>query len=187
MGYVSVKYFVLFVCILISQETYANNIEVMGSVGIAHINIEQSYRPSYSSLTSEDSGALGVLVTYKIYSDVVIGGGANYYYGINFLGADDRVHVWDTNILVGYSIDAGKHYKIIPMIGESYWKYKFKQGAFLNPGPEEELNYGGSNTVVKIILKFPSKKLIGFNFGYTYGKNGFGALQSINCGIRFLL
>ena len=181
------RYFIFLTSILICQELHANDLDIIQTAGSAYFNIEQDYRPSYSSLSGENGLAFGALVTYKIYSDLVIGVGGNAYIGWNTFGADDGATVNDTNILVGYSIDAGNGYSVVPLFGMSYWKYQFTQGAFLHSGPEDIFKYGGHNPVFRILLKFPSRRLVGFNIGYTYGKNDFGTLQSVNFELRYQL
>lgn len=181
------RYIIFLMSILICQELHANDLDIIQTAGYASFDIGQDYRPSYSSTTSESSFAIGALVTYKVYSDLIIGAAVNTYIGWSSLGVDDGANVDDTNYLIGYSIDAGNGFSVVPLIGMSYWKFQFTQGALSNSGQKDTFNYGGHNPVYRILLKFPSKRLVGFNIGYTYGKNDFGTLQSVNFELRYQL
>lgn len=177
---------VLIVCLTLSLPSFADGLVLIAEAGPSLIEIDGEFRPSEIH-NSQNGNALGLSAGYKFTSNIVILGSANRYYGTNFFGANDRVHLTEANILLGYSLINTQHFRLLPMVGWSDWELESKEGALFNSGPEEVRVFKGESIIGKIIFELPIKDFFAMQFSLTHGEFDFGELSAIRIGAKFEL
>lgn len=183
------KKLALIVCLLLSQASFADNpfsgrLVAIGEVGFGHIDVDEDYRFSEDTKNNQGSITLGALALYKFDFNLVLGSHVSTYYGYSNFGGDDRIHVNDVSVLMGYSFNIAPHFRFVPMVGLSRWKVRSKEGAMFNPGEEEQVGYKGTNPFLRLNFEIPINKRFAINVAYTYGEFDYGDLMAIRAGLK---
>lgn len=175
-----------------SARLYAAEFFIMPELGVGDVDIIAEY----TFLDDDDSSpTISASLTggYKFDSNIVLAINTSFttsdvfiadtvYFGSS---AFDEYSYVELGMLLGYSFDVHKRFRIVPMLGASYWDLTVEEGAFLNPGPEDEKGYSGTDIYGKLNLEFPINDLIQINVSYLYGNYDFGAIEVTRVGVKF--
>jgi hypothetical protein len=134
----------------------------------------------------DDEGyAIGYILGYRWANNIVVE--ANKVYSSNdiLFRAADHYESNETKLMMGYSFDITERLRLIPMVGISQWRMDIKQGSFLNPGPEAEKRFDGTDLTFKLRLDIPIKSLVVLSASYARSEFDIGAQELIQFGIKF--
>ena len=169
-----------------AQLAYADGFFIMPEVGQGSSSIKSEYRVSEDT-KSESSTALSLLVGYHFNSNIILSGAAGTYYANSLFGSSDRIHIYDASLIAGYSFNIARHFRVVPMVGMSYWEMKGKQGRLSTEDNSQAQNFYGVDPLAKINLEFPFGRTFALNTSYTYSTYEFGSIRALKLGFKFNL
>ena len=91
----------------------------------------------------------------------------------------------ERGVLVGYSFDIHPNFRIVPMLGWSSWDLVTEEGAFFNSGPEDELEFNGTDTYGRLNFEFPVTDVLQTVASNVHGDYDIGSSKTTRLGIKF--
>lgn len=163
---------------------YAGKTVLMPELGRSELDMHANY--SVSELAKHDVGVtINFLAGYKFSSNVIVAATHSYTDSNLLFGAGDHYQLYDIGAVAGYSFDIAALFRIVPMVGWSYWKLQSTEGELFNPGPEERFDYRGNNFYWRLNIELPISSVVQLNLAYVNGDYDFGRLQSKRFGVKF--
>lgn len=173
------------VCLLVSLPVYAGKFVAMPEVGTGRLNVDQSFALPDGYDGEDDIYAVGFIGGYKFDSNVVLAIGLSFS-GTEYLwDAEDEYTLNERGVLIGYSFNVNANFRIVPMLGWNSWDLVTEEGAFLNSGPEEELEFNGTDTYGRLNFEFPITEVFQMVASYVYGDYDFGRSRTTRVGFKF--
>jgi len=170
--------------VMCSSYSHAGKISMMLEYGLGGMSVdsrtfeEQDFQPDSASYSS------GIYVGYQFDNHILLAGAVNSATNNIFWGAADSVSLYESGILIGYSFDLSPRWSIVPIVELSRWTLDAKEGAFLNPGPEEEASIDGSQLLGRVNLEARASDILKVQLSYRYGRYEFGQVQSTRLGLK---
>ncbi|MEP1741624.1 MAG: outer membrane beta-barrel protein [Kangiellaceae bacterium] len=183
------KRFLLIFWLVIGTSTFsirAQDAEVILGLelGASSISVEPEFKPQDVDI-DYDGYVFGYIFGYRFESDLVVEGNISYSSNDSFFRSFDNYELIESKALLGYSFEVKDNFRIVPMIGFSHWELETREGAFLNSGPEEELEFEGTDLTYKIRLDFPVGELVVLSLSYANTNVEFGRNELTQFGIKF--
>ncbi len=177
------KYILLFT-FAFAINTHANETFITTELGHSRVDFDGTYVLS-DNFAENDAVSATFIAGHKFSSNIHIAGSISTTTSDNFFGALDGYSLFETAVEVGYSFELSEHFRVVPVVGYSRWDMELKEGALLNPGPEETLEITGYNGYWKVNFEFPINSLIVLNAAYMDNSYTFGSVDSVRFGVKF--
>lgn len=87
---------------------------------------------------------------YRWPNNFVIEGGISAGTGDFLFGAFDDYSTSKYELLLGYQLNITEGFTIVPKFGISDWDLTAREGRFLNPGPEDQVSFGGQDAIAQL-------------------------------------
>lgn len=134
---------------------YAGKMVLMPELGRSTIGVDAGYTVSETS--NHEVGVVASLVGgYKFDSHIILAANHSFTDSDDFFGAGDYYTLYEVGVVAGYSFDLATRFRVIPMVGLSYWELDSTEGRLFNSGPEERLENKGRDPYWRINFEFPS-------------------------------
>ena len=162
----------------------AGDYMLMPNIGKGQLKVDRRYLISDTYDNNISVYSLGLLFGYRFDSNVIIAGSTSVSSG-EFFNFTDRYELKERGVLAGYAIDIGNKFRLIPMLGYSRWRFDTEEGIFLNPGPEAEARFHGSDMYGKLNLEWVISSVFQLNFAYQSGDYDIGHVDTSHIGFKF--
>ena len=177
----------ILVLLAISGPSWAGKTILLAEFGRMSVDVGSEYTFENEEEANEDLLG-GFMAGYKFDNNAIVAFNYTYATGLasdGLFGAFDHYDLSEQTLLVGYSFDVARYLRIVPMAGWTRWSLTGEEGAFLNPGEEEELSEDGRSFVPRINFEIPFGELIQANIAYQRGNYDFGDASSWRVGLKF--
>lgn len=135
-----------------------------------------------------DSGGVSATysMAYRWANNIVIDGSLTTSGNAFFnLGLSDFYLTSEAKVLVGYNIEIAEHFRIVPLVGISRWDTELQESFFLNPGPEAQGEFDGTDFSYKISAEFPLNNGFILTLSHANTNSDIGDLRLTQAGIKF--
>lgn len=171
--------------VLVSLQAHAGKFIAMPETGTGEIDVDDSYALPDGYDGFSDAYSISFVGGYKFDSNMILAANLSYTGTEVLFDSADEYSLDERGILVGYSFEINRNFRIVPMLGWSSWDLVTEEGALFNPGPEEELEFEGSDTYGRLNLEFPVTEVFQMAASYIYGEYDFGTYQTARVGFKF--
>lgn len=166
------------------SQANAGTVFIAPEIGQGDIGINGEFSLNGSRVRA---GTLSVSVSmgYKFDVGITFEGGLAKSTNNFFLGVSDFSTLDSQFVSLGYEFNVAEHLRIHPKIGYDRWDFKTKEGAFLNPGFEDRLNFSGEQSFWSVALEFPVSDATTLFVVYSEVNYDFGQSQYTRFGMQF--
>lgn len=163
-----------------------DGLEINPRVGTGTLHIDSEAMLNGRAKNVDTVGA-GVTLSYTTPIGLLAEGGYSSHGNWDFFGAADEYKFSEYMIALGYRFETRHDFRLIPKVGRNQWKLYNKEGAFDNPGPEDEKTLKSYDYFWEFTLQKQVSDAVAL--GVTYKKNhfDFGSLRSIAFTMSFAL
>ena len=140
------------------------------------------------SPSSDDELGGNIALTFGVNnsSGIVFAGSLSETANFTLFNAIDGFEISERSVMLGYSVNVARNFRIVPIIGFSFWDLEAEEGRFLNPGPEETREMSGVDDFFRLNLEFPVGQLIHLTASYINADYDFGDLDAYRFGVKFV-
>ena len=179
------KYLVCLLINLLALPTLANEsgFNFGAELGIDRLEIDNAFSLRGSAVEA-DTLSLSTSVGYQWKNHFLIEAGVSVGTGDLFFGTFDDYKNIKLEALIGYSFHLSDRFIIEPKIGKADWELKAKEGIFLNPGPEEERTFEGTDNIWQVNVKFSVSRNVNLNLSHEQHDADYGEFQSTRFGVN---
>jgi hypothetical protein len=139
-------------------------------IGSGRIEIDSDQVLNANATTVKTLGIGGTIAFVTPFWLMVEGGGTSNG-NFSWFGAEEEYKFNAYTAAVGLQYETQNGFRIVPKYGRVRWKLYNKEGAFRNPGPEEELTLRGYDYFWEITLAKKVKDSLAL--GVTVGESNF--------------
>ncbi|WP_444994835.1 outer membrane beta-barrel protein [Aliikangiella sp. IMCC44359] len=183
------KFLTVIGCCAVSYSSLASNGSFFVTPQVGDVNtkikMEYTFENNDNPQLSSDNIEVGVSAGYQFNSDFSIEAVLLRNDTADVFEMGDTYNIDQKQLMLGYTFKVNQHFQIVPKIGISYWEFDGKEGSFLNPGPEEESHFSGSELVWKLAFEIPINNLIQLQLTYSDNNYDFGKAQTTSFGVKF--
>lgn len=105
--------------------------------------------------------------------------------GHSLFGAGDSFDLTQKQALIGYSFPLGSDFRFTPKIGTTDWRVEGREGAFLNPGAEEESDNKGNDLIFAIEIEKELVDFLALGINSSWANTEFGDSLSTRFLVKF--
>ncbi|WP_226894471.1 MULTISPECIES: outer membrane beta-barrel protein [Pseudoalteromonas] len=169
-----------------SFSSHANEAQIrMGvELGTSKIAVDKDFAILKEDFDT-DGLSINYVLGYKFANNVVTEANVAYSSSDILFGTFDSYETYEIKAMAGYSFDLATYFKVVPMVGFSHWELETKQGLFLNPGPEAEEEFSGTDFTYKVRFEVPVSDLVLLSLSYANTEAEFGRNETTQIGILF--
>jgi hypothetical protein len=118
----------------------------------------------------------GYIFGYRWDNNVVVEGNYNYTSNDGLFRTFDHYEAKETKVMLGYSFEVSEYFRVIPMLGMTRWEVDTKEGLLLNPGPEDQYRFNGTDLTYKLRLDAPVGDRFVFSLSYARSEFDIGSM-----------
>lgn len=175
--------YLLAALMLVSSFTNAEGFRFGIDFGRSDIQLDSSSDIDFSDY-SQTVGAFSSSFGYQFNTGFLVEAGASSSSNDILFGANDNITLHSADLLVGYYAEKNRFY-FEPKIALSYWDLHLKEGEFLSPGDETEINDNGLDPMLVLTAGYKISKRFGLSLSYRYIDIDYGDVDSYLFGLDF--
>jgi hypothetical protein len=127
-----------------------------------------------------DTDTLGIGVGFGVLTPVgiVLEAGADSFGDFDLFNALDSFSLTQQFVSVGYQLELGDGWRIVPRAGRARWKLRSEEGLLFNPGPEETRDARGYDYFWELSVSRRISRVVTLGLNYKQGEYEFGRTRS---------
>ena len=163
---------ILLTLLILSPQLYANDgLYMQVGLGGSRPIVKPEYRPEDTTSEQNNNLAAQLSLGYQFKNNIVLEGGYIGHLSTGFT-LNDHNSINELVLVAGYSFDISKSWSITPRAGISRWKLDSDEGAYLNPGDEQQTITSGQDFTYMLTATYQAFFMTyqGTNFEFGRGR-----------------
>jgi hypothetical protein len=128
------------ICTLVTAPVLAaesTEFQISPRAGRGELELEQ-FRNVDNRIVERDTFGIGVSLGIVTPINVLLEAGTETYGNFDFFNADDEFTLRQHYAAIGYQLELGNGWRLVPKVGRSKWRLSAKEGRLFNIGEAEE-------------------------------------------------
>lgn len=166
--------------------TAAEELQFSPRIGSGRIEIDPGQVLSSEAISIRTAGVGGAL-TFVTPFWLLIEGGAATTGNFDWFGADEKYTFNTYTAALGLQYETANGFRLVPKYGRVRWKLYNREGAFANPGPEDESTLRGYDYFWEVTLAKKVKDSLAIGVTFSENSYDFGNFRNIAFTMAFKL
>lgn len=147
-------------------------------------NVKVDAEDSILDLPNEDGFGVGWEVQYRWANNMVAA--LNLFTMSDFLLSGlDHYSTYQASLMLGYALPLNDTISLVPMVGMNDWEVKEQEGFILNPGPEDEIIFEGTDVTAKVAVDMAVSESWRLSLSYAYTDTDVGSISRQMLGVSY--
>lgn len=156
----------------------APEFQITPRAGFGNLRVDAFQGVNEDAVIDTDTLGMGVGIGFLTPVGFVAEIGADSFGDFDFFDSFDSFSLTQQFASVGWQIELGEGWRVVPRAGRARWKLRSEEGRFLNPGPELTREVRGYNYFWEVGVSRRISKVVTLGVNYKQGSYEFGRTRS---------
>jgi len=154
------------------------------ALGSSSVNIDQNKIQTDVDFDDDGFGAT-YLVAYRWGNNLVAEANLSHATNNFLFEGFDFYKTTELKLMLGYSFQLAQYLRIVPMLGVSKWDLDSQEGLVFNSGPEQRVEFDGTDLTYKLSLELPINDSFSLSLSYAKSHLDLGTSELSLVGLKF--
>ncbi|MBE1298476.1 MAG: outer membrane beta-barrel protein [Alteromonadaceae bacterium] len=148
-------------------------------------NVQVDAEDTILDLPNDDGFGVGWEVQYRWANNMVAALNFSSMSDDFLLSGLDHYSTYQASLMLGYALPLNDTISLVPMVGINDWEVKEQEGFILNPGPEDEIIFEGTDITAKVAVDVALSESWRLSLSYAYTDTDVGSISRQMFGLAY--